>query len=959
MASNIDPTIIDGQYPIAGKDQPSQGFRTNFTGIEENFSAAASEITELQEKAVLKAPLSGTTLDNNLQGNEILSAKMRDLLIPVAGINWSAGQVNSLDTLSGGYQTVLLNQSRPYAVTFNNFSRTFGKGASYSTVLLQVNNQGNNSIALQSGKNYVGLEKISYANPASKTLNFYSTNPTTVSNVVLSFSSADGNTFLVQDLSRDVSGLNYGVPVNFPQGRSGDKQGDIQVYQGNVYICTQNYTTGGTSIWTVSSGGGGGGSGPSGTGGQVQFAVSTSTGPAFSSNENFVFSTSGQSLFVPFIVANAGIEITDSAPLTMSGDITARDVIVTSVYSQDITAGNLTVLDTTSFNNLNVNTLTSAVNILGLNSTLSGNLRVNNTATLGNASVTNGLTVNGIQYASSGATVPGQVLGVTNTNQLGFFSVPGVTPQSANTTIQFADYSSGIARFNGSTNLTYNFAPGVNLLSTPNLAVSGAATIASSDIGSLRANSAYVGGISNGYFLPSARTSANGWVLTGYIDGTTNWQPTAALYGNTNVADFLANYGSNVITTTGNITGGNIIASNYVYGNGAFLTGISADYSNANVAAYLQTYTGFIYQVNSLTDINVGSVANISADGIIRTNNNIVSPAANITTLTVNEIQAGNSGTITLSDNTDVNGVIDASGNIKTDGYFIGDGSLLSNVPGTTPSGSNGYVQFNNNGAFGSAGTFTFDQSTGLLSVGGNIVSGSTLIGGAAVVDTLVANTLQVGQNNTQFQSVIGNLLIDGSGPNDGVLQVEGNASIVNLLVTGDAVIGNVNNFAESADLTVAGNVSVIGRTNLGLVSNVTITGGSLGQVLSTDGSGGLSWATVSGGGGNGSSVLSVRYFSGNITATSDFTLYAFDGSSNVTVTLPQGNANLVGVVFNVKDTTGILGNTSNISGGSNLAITIQCSGNDLIDGSNTAVINVNYENYQFTFVGSNVWAIL
>jgi hypothetical protein len=64
-------------------------------------------------------------------------------------------------------------------------------------------------------------------------------------------------------------------------------------------------------------------------------------------------------------------------------------------------------------------------------------------------------------------------------------------------------------------------------------------------------------------------------------------------------------------------------------------------------------------------------------------------------------------------------------------------------------------------------------------------------------------------------------------------------------------------------------------------------------------------------------------------------------------------------VVFNVKDTTGILGNTSNISGGSNLAITIQCSGNDLIDGSNTAVINVNYDNYQFTFVGSNVWAIL
>ena len=37
---------------------------------------------------------------------------------------------------------------------------------------------------------------------------------------------------------------------------------------------------------------------------------------------------------------------------------------------------------------------------------------------------------------------------------------------------------------------------------------------------------------------------------------------------------------------------GNIATGNYFIGNGAFLTGLSATYSNANVANYLPTYTG-------------------------------------------------------------------------------------------------------------------------------------------------------------------------------------------------------------------------------------------------------------------------------------------------------------------------------------------------------------------------------
>ena len=48
MASNIDDTSIDATYPIAGQDNDSQGFRNNFSTVKNNFTAAKSEIEDLQ-----------------------------------------------------------------------------------------------------------------------------------------------------------------------------------------------------------------------------------------------------------------------------------------------------------------------------------------------------------------------------------------------------------------------------------------------------------------------------------------------------------------------------------------------------------------------------------------------------------------------------------------------------------------------------------------------------------------------------------------------------------------------------------------------------------------------------------------------------------------------------------------------------------------------------------------------
>lgn len=70
MASSIDTSTIDANYPVAGIDNDSQGFRDNFNSIKTNITTAGAEITALQaNRARLDA-------DNNHVGNEIQDAEL-------------------------------------------------------------------------------------------------------------------------------------------------------------------------------------------------------------------------------------------------------------------------------------------------------------------------------------------------------------------------------------------------------------------------------------------------------------------------------------------------------------------------------------------------------------------------------------------------------------------------------------------------------------------------------------------------------------------------------------------------------------------------------------------------------------------------------------------------------------------------------------------------------------------
>jgi hypothetical protein len=112
MASNIVPGNIDGTYPVAGQDNSSQGFRDNFRAIKNNFTEAASEITNLQTN---KASLNSSS---NFADNIVSRAQLKDISETVYPHGNITGSV-IINHENGHYQTA--TTTGPITIGFSNF----------------------------------------------------------------------------------------------------------------------------------------------------------------------------------------------------------------------------------------------------------------------------------------------------------------------------------------------------------------------------------------------------------------------------------------------------------------------------------------------------------------------------------------------------------------------------------------------------------------------------------------------------------------------------------------------------------------------------------------------------------------------------------------------------------------------------------------------------------------------
>ena len=162
----------------------------------------------------------------------------------------------------------------------------------------------------------------------------------------------------------------------------------------------------------------------------------------------------------------------------------------------------------------------------------------------------------------------------------------------------------------------------------------------------------------------------------------------------------------------------------------------------------------------------------------------------------------------------------------------------------------------------------------GQLNVGGaqNTFSGNVSVGSLAIT----SGNLSVNALNAAIIGNSGAILI-------GTIST---ASQPNITSLGNLSSLQVNGVANFANGTVTFNPTASNKLNLGNVGNVNISGGSTGQYLATDGSGNLSWNTITippsnVGGGSAANQVAVYANANSIIGSSGLTY----GSSTLSVT--------------------------------------------------------------------------
>lgn len=148
MTSTISTSGINANFPVAGVDNTSQGFRDNFQAVKTQLETAATEITDLQ----LFSAKSND--DNNFNGNlledfVVLQEKYQTYTVS----NTLGTGTTAIDWQNGSYQTATTTSANG----IRTFSFTnFGTAGSAAKLILEVNlvAVGSNQIQFSSAVKY-------------------------------------------------------------------------------------------------------------------------------------------------------------------------------------------------------------------------------------------------------------------------------------------------------------------------------------------------------------------------------------------------------------------------------------------------------------------------------------------------------------------------------------------------------------------------------------------------------------------------------------------------------------------------------------------------------------------------------------------------------------------------------------------------------------------------------------
>lgn len=243
--SSINTNGMNVNYPVPGVNNNSQGFRDNFASIKTNLDTASSEITDLQNKVVLKQALTGSTVNNDMANTLISNALTRSFRASMYNLGGNLSGIVNVNASLGDVLFGTINGDT--TLTFSNWPPT-GTQANIE-IQLEISNT-DAVISFPSELTFDGnFGAATVENGANTGGNLSITAPANVTQLNYTISTVDcGNTLYIEPLNRPriSTQIQSRTPANV--GSQGDVAGTICFDSSNLYVCTGSYD-GTTPIW--------------------------------------------------------------------------------------------------------------------------------------------------------------------------------------------------------------------------------------------------------------------------------------------------------------------------------------------------------------------------------------------------------------------------------------------------------------------------------------------------------------------------------------------------------------------------------------------------------------------------------------------------------------------------------------------------------------------------------------
>jgi hypothetical protein len=238
--STINTNGLNVNYPVPGQNNSTQGFRDNFTNIKNNLDVAGNEISDLQNKVVLKSALANSTLNNDMANTLISNAST---------LQFRATTYNLGNALSG---TVIVDCSLgdvQFGNVQGNVTFQFGSWAPINTqskIQLQVgrpNAETNYTLTFPNSAVFNDNTGWKLVENTSNTGNVTNISfPYDCTQINLTLTSNDcGNTIYVEPTNRPYKTTQVQNRTPNPVGGPGDTSGTIAADDDYLYVCTGDY----------------------------------------------------------------------------------------------------------------------------------------------------------------------------------------------------------------------------------------------------------------------------------------------------------------------------------------------------------------------------------------------------------------------------------------------------------------------------------------------------------------------------------------------------------------------------------------------------------------------------------------------------------------------------------------------------------------------------------------------